>query len=48
MFEKGDPVIYIPTGEKGIVTSVNQTFAFVNYGNGETSQATKYEDLKRA
>jgi hypothetical protein len=55
----GDRVIYVPThakgdlnhpdSERGVVSSLNDTYVFVKYiRHGilqETSQATRYEDL---
>jgi hypothetical protein len=35
----GHGVVYLPTGEEGVITSVNDNWAFVHYGEG-TSQAT--------
>ena len=43
-FEKGDCVVYIPTGETGVVKDKNQFFVFVIY-NGAMAQATLPEDL---
>ena len=31
--------------EEGRITSITERFVFVNYGRGETSQATNREDL---
>lgn len=36
------------TREYGVITSMNTYFVFVRYGPGETSQATKREDLEWA
>lgn len=36
------------TREPGTITSMNVYFVFVRYGKGETSQATKREDLEWA
>lgn len=31
--------------EEGVITSFNDSFVFVKYGTGSTSQATRREDL---
>lgn len=54
MLKEGLPVVYLPTflagkdiedNQLGIVSSVNDTYAFVRYGKSQGSQATKPEDL---
>lgn len=49
----GRKVIYTPRGEyehkrieEGVLTSFNEKYAFVRYGSGTTSAATRFEDLK--
>lgn len=47
----GKPVIYAAGGgfaEKGVITSVNDTYVFVRYGSNQGSQATRPEDLREA
>ena len=36
----GDEVVYLPNGEDGVITSVNDNWVFVRYGSTRTSQAT--------
>lgn len=31
--------------QQGIITSFNESYVFVRYGSGDTSQATKRKDL---
>jgi hypothetical protein len=45
-FEIGRSVVYIPTKETGIVTSKNESFVFVRYGDEMHSKATRPENLK--
>lgn len=54
-FTPGDEVLYIPMHanrdpthpdcEKGVVTSTNDHYVFVRYGNQANSKATRAEDL---
>jgi len=52
-FDAGDRVMYIPQHassfkdvEHGVVTSKNDWYVFVNFGNGDTSAACRPEDLE--
>ena len=36
----GHAVVYGPTGEEGVITSVNDHWTFVRYGDDKQSQAT--------
>jgi len=36
----GGGVVYLPNGEDGVITSVNDNWVFVRYGSTGTSQAT--------
>jgi len=49
-FKKGDRVVFRIKGmgqhEYGVVTSINDKYIFVRYGNNPTSQATKAKHLK--
>lgn len=44
----GQEVIYIPTNQVGIVTSIGDKFVFVNFDTPyrETGQACRIQDLK--
>lgn len=55
-FKVGDKVVYVPSYlkekkyftdeiEVGIISSWNDEFIHVRYGNDNTSKATRYEDL---
>lgn len=44
-FSIGQSVMYKPTGESGIVTSIGDIFVFVRYGSSRNSQATRPSDL---
>ena len=49
----GREVLYMPQHagakpEAGIITSFNDAYVFVRYGNSSTSQATRREDLRYA
>ena len=45
---KGQRVVYRSghiEAEEGVVTSMNDSFAFVRYGDDRGSKATRYDDL---
>lgn len=41
----GNKVIYLPTNEEGVITSVNEMYVFVRYGSDTHSKATRAYDL---
>ena len=51
-FSVGDTVLYIPAhahisqAERGVITSMNDFYIFVRYGDAFQSQATRATDLR--
>lgn len=44
--QAGSRVVYQPTKEDGVVTSINSTYVFVRYGDDTHSKATDPGDLE--